>query len=68
MIFIVVQSEYSLNSTWTMKGLQMDAEKPKSFTTKTILSRRLEYVKIHHLSFSIQFFISLVNKSKKVSI
>jgi hypothetical protein len=46
MIFIVVQSEYSLNSTWTMKGLQMDTEKPKSFKTKTVLSKRLEYVQI----------------------
>jgi len=39
----LVQTEYSLNSTWTMKGLQMDAVKPKSFETKPVLSKRLEY-------------------------
>lgn len=46
--FFVVQSEYSLNSTWTMKGLQMDTDKPKSFKTKTVLSKRLEYVKSNY--------------------
>ncbi|CAF2617983.1 unnamed protein product [Rotaria sp. Silwood2] len=39
---IRVQTEYSLNSTWTMKGLQTDAVKPKSFTTKTVISKRLD--------------------------
>ncbi|CAF0848442.1 unnamed protein product [Rotaria sp. Silwood1] len=39
---IQVQTEYSLNSTWTMKGLQTDAVKPKSFTTKTVISKRLD--------------------------
>lgn len=38
----LVQTEYSMNSTWTMKGLQMDAVKPKSFTTKNVLSDRLK--------------------------
>jgi hypothetical protein len=40
----LVQTEYSMNSTWTMKGLQMDTVKPKSFKTKRVLSKRLEYV------------------------
>ena len=44
LISFVVQSEYGLNSTWTLKGLQMDTDKPKSFKTKTVISKRLEYV------------------------
>jgi len=30
-----------------MNGLQTDATKPKSFTTTTVISKRLEYVKLH---------------------
>jgi hypothetical protein len=44
-ILFLVQTEYSLNSTWTMKGLQMDTAKPKSFETKPVISKRLEYYK-----------------------
>ena len=45
--FALVQTEYSLNSTWTMRGLQTDAVKPKSFTTKPVISKRLEYVLLY---------------------
>ena len=41
-IYFLAQTEYSLNSTWTIKGLQTDSTKPKSFTTKTVISKRLE--------------------------
>ncbi|CAF1169688.1 unnamed protein product [Adineta ricciae] len=39
---IKVQTEYSLNSTWTMRGLQTDTTKPKSFTTTAAISKRLD--------------------------
>jgi hypothetical protein len=47
---LLVQAEYSLHSTWTMKGLQMDAVKPKSFETKTVISKRLESVEFENRS------------------
>ncbi|CAM4769077.1 unnamed protein product [Rotaria magnacalcarata] len=39
---IRIQSEYSLNSTWTVKGLHTDSNKPESFKTKTMISKRLD--------------------------
>ncbi|CAF3985284.1 unnamed protein product [Adineta steineri] len=39
---IKMQTEYGLNSTWTMNGLQTDTTKPKSFTTTVTISERLQ--------------------------
>jgi hypothetical protein len=61
---IIVQTEYSLNSTWTMKGLQTSAVKPKSFETKPVISKRLEYVLLPD---RIDLDISIIaNKLKQV--
>ncbi|CAF4414553.1 unnamed protein product, partial [Adineta steineri] len=38
---IKMQTEYGLNSTWTMNGLQTNTTKPKSFTTTVTISERL---------------------------
>ncbi|CAF1619115.1 unnamed protein product, partial [Didymodactylos carnosus] len=38
---IKVQTEYVMNSTWTMKGIKTSAVKPESFTTRTTISKRL---------------------------
>lgn len=36
------QAEYGANSRWTMKGIQTSADKPDTFKTKAVISKRLE--------------------------